>query len=177
MACSQLRALQLAMLVPLVDSMKCPGSGSWIHASCRVVAQATATCSEVAAEINARASHQQGWVDPHNGGIYRVLRRSDAEIQTERKTNPATSVGGKIYTDKQTFTLRSFGGGCKISACSESQGFSVADFSTNYCNIRNLYCGSKEGCHPVLKDFSTTEESVSPSAFAGKDKGACIVRA
>ncbi|CAJ1381655.1 unnamed protein product [Effrenium voratum] len=77
------------------------------------------------------------------------------------------------------FTFSSFDGArasCDIHACSESQGFSVKDFSTNYCNLRNLYCGSTEGCVPVKHDFETSEEEVTPSWFGGSDKDACIVK-
>merc|ERR1711939_1054847 len=125
--------------------------------------------------MGSRASGEGGWVDPHNGGIYSVLGSDNGVIQTQRTTNPATSVGGKVYTDKQTFTLSDADGGCQISACSESQGTSVGDFSTNYCDLRNLYCGSADGCKTVSNDFTSDEQSHSGSIGAGHDAGACIV--
>merc|ERR1711865_1126354 len=67
-------------------------------------------------------------------------------------------------------------GGCRIEACSESQGTSVGDFSTNYCDLRNLYCGSADGCKTVSKDFSHSESSHKGSIGAGHDAGACIVQ-
>merc|ERR1712176_1166007 len=80
------------------------------------------------------------------------------------------------YTDKQTFVLSARDeGGCKIEACSESQGASGADFSTNYCDIRNLYCGSADGCPTVSHDFTSTEVSHKGSLLAGHDFGQCIV--
>merc|ERR1711907_875004 len=86
-------------------------------------------------------------------------------------------VGGKMYTDKQRFTLsKTANGGCEIQACSESQGFSVGDFSTNYCDMRTLYCGSSDGCKPVKTDFASEEKSVKPSLGAGHDFSACIVK-
>jgi len=86
--------------------MKCPGSGAWLgHAKTQVVATASASCADVAAEITSRASATGGWTDPHNGGIYSVLSHSATEIETKRTTNPKHSVGGQTYTDKQTFTL------------------------------------------------------------------------
>ena len=39
-------------------------------------------------------------------------------------------------------------------ACSESQITSYIDFSTNFCNIRQLLCGSKEGCKTMNHDFA-----------------------
>ncbi|CAK9033688.1 unnamed protein product [Durusdinium trenchii] len=57
----------------------------------------------------------------------------------------------------------------------EIKVFSLKDFSTNYCNLRNLYCGSEEGCKPVKHDFNNSEVSLDKARFAGKDKSACIV--
>jgi len=156
------------------DSYSCPGSGSLVHASMKVTATAAASCSDVQAEITARASGSGGWTDPHNGGIYSVLS-TDGGINTQRTTNPATSVGGQVYTDKQIFVLSDADGGCQIKACSESQGTSVGDFSTNYCDIRNLFCGSADGCKPVQHDFTHKEDSHSGSIGAGHDAGNCIV--
>lgn len=126
-------------------------------------------------EMKARASAQNGWVDPHNGGIYSVTSSSATGLQTQRTTNPKTSVGGKVYTDKQIFTFTPQGTGCEIKGCSESQSTSVADMSTNYCDMRNLYCGSADGCKTVSKDFTSTQSSVHPSLGAGTDFSKCIV--
>merc|ERR1712048_373456 len=149
--------------------------GSLVHASMKVTAKASASCADVQAEIEARAQGKS-WVDPHNGGIYSLLDSQNGVIQTQRTTNPATSVGGQVYTDKQTFTLSTRDeGGCKIEGCSESQGASGAAFSTNYCDLRNLYCGSADGCTPVSKDFTTDEVAHKGSLLAGHDFGQCIV--
>lgn len=153
---------------------QCPGSGALIHASMKVTASAAASCSDVEAEITARAGGGS-WVDPHNGGIYSLLSSENGVIQTQRTTNPATSVGGTVYTDKQTFVLSDDGAGCKIEACSESQGTSVGDFSTNYCDIRNLYGGSADGYSVVAKDFTHEETSHKGSIGAGHDATKCIV--
>ena len=45
---------------------------------------------------------------------------------------------------------------------------------TNYCNLRMLYCGSADGCKPVLHDLTAVEASVDPSIGAGKDQSACL---
>jgi len=87
------------------------------------------------AEMSARAAHMNGWVDPHNGGVYSKGESGTNELQTQRTTNPEKSVGGKLYTDKQIFTFTEKGAAsCQIDGCSESQGMSVGDFSTNYCD-------------------------------------------
>jgi len=157
---------------------QCPG-GPLIHASMKVTASAAASCSDVEAEITGRAQASQAgsWVDPHNGGIYALTSSSaDGVIQVERSTNPGTSVpAGTTYTDKQTFVLSADGAGCKIEACSESQSTSVGDFSTNYCDIRNLYGGSADGYTVVAKDFTHEETSHKGSIGAGHDATKCIV--
>merc|ERR1712178_160438 len=79
-------------------------------------------------------------------------------------------------TDKQTFELTSKDGGCEIKGCSESQGFSIGDFSTNYCDLRNLYCGSGDGCITVKHDFSSKEDSHDGSIGASHDFSKCIVK-
>ena len=63
---------------------------------------------------------------------------------------------------------------CVVRGCSASQVTSVADFSTNYCNLRMLYCGSKDGCRPVLHDFAVDETKVAPSTGAGSSAAACL---
>ena len=46
--------------------------------------------------------------------------------------------------------------------------------STNYCNLRMMYCGEADGCHPVGSDVTVSETAVSPSTGAGTDKTACL---
>jgi len=51
---------------------------------------------------------------------------------------------------------------------------SLADFSTNYCDLRMMYCGKADGCHPVEYNFQTTETNVGGSLGASHDKSACL---
>merc|ERR1711879_246015 len=142
----------------------------------KVTATASASCSAVEAEISARAQGKGSWVDPHNGGIYSLTSSEDGIIKTQRSTNPATSVpAGTTYIDKQIFVLTGSGDSCKIEACSESQSTSVGDFSTNYCDILNLYGGSAAGYNVVSKDFTSDESSHKGSVGAGHDASKCIV--
>ena len=115
----------------------------------------SASCAEAAKEVNARIAGQyEDWYDPHNNGTYSLLSDdtgSGGLLQLERVT------GNKKYTDKINFSFSDSGGGCSIDACSQSQVTSIADYSTNYCNSRVLYCGAADGCKPVTHDFTTTE--------------------
>ena len=51
-----------------------------------------------------------------------------------------------------------------MQACSESQGPSGCDYSTNYCNVRNLYCNSAEGCR-VLRHELISKEKYGASCY------------
>merc|ERR1719471_1350011 len=49
-------------------------------------------------------------------------------------------------------------GGCTVYACSDSQGISAADGSTNYCNVHNLYANEKKDkVKPVHTDLTYKE--------------------
>merc|ERR1712046_559129 len=100
-------------------------------------------CTKVREEMAARITSKT-WVDPHNGGIYSIIA-NEGNLKTQRTTNPANDATGQnnTYTDKQVFVFEDNDDGCLVHGCSESQGFSVMDFSTNYCDLRNLYCGSQ----------------------------------
>lgn len=150
----------------------CPSSPSTPHASCGTTVKAAASCADVAAEMVARVNGEAGWVDPHNGGTYSVLSSSATELQLKRVTGDHKP---GPYTDLITFELAGSGATCVITGCSASQSTSVGDFSTNYCNQRNLYCGSAEGCKVVKNDFAISETDVKPSIGAGKDPSQCIV--
>ena len=41
---------------------------------------------------------------------------------------------GEYFTDFFGFTYAEVGSGCSVASCSESQGPSLCDFSTNFCN-------------------------------------------
>uniref|UniRef100_A0A7S1WG60 Uncharacterized protein n=1 Tax=Alexandrium catenella TaxID=2925 RepID=A0A7S1WG60_ALECA len=150
--------------------MECPGSKAFIHAKAMVRSQVFGTCSEVMAEMEARVAGQfNKWHDPHNNGTYTLLQSSASKLEFSRLT------GNEKYTDLLTFTFQRMSGNtCYISGCSESQVFSIRDYSTNFCNLYNLFCNKGEGCHPVLHDLRNSETSVTSSIGAGKDKDECL---
>jgi hypothetical protein len=57
-----------------------------------------------------------------------------------------------------------------MTGCSESQVTSYLDFSTNYCDLHDLYCGSKDGCKFVTSDLKY-EEEIQECDY--HDKGQC----
>jgi len=137
---------------------QCPGSPAAIHAKCLMkVNFASTPCSDVMEEAKLRAGQQEGWLDPHNRGTYEVLATTDNQLSLSRKT------GDEKYTDLMDLTFESATNdsgdeGCILHACSESQVFSVLDFSTNYCSLRNLYCSSQDDCPVAVHDHVAYEE-------------------
>lgn len=156
--------------------VKCPGSESFIHASCSTVVSVEGfSCTEVKEEILARIAgqHTGKWQDPHNNGKYKVIEAADdGSLLLSRRT------GNDKYTDKMLFNFEDDQSGekrCTLAACSESQVTSVADFSTNYCNLRNLYCGVTDHCPYVKYTLDKVIElQVKPSIGAGTSKEACL---
>ena len=162
----------MALASASASAYSCPGSPSWIHASARVTAAVNAPCEEVREEMRARVNGQfEHWHDPHNNGTYAVLDAGAADsLKLQRLT------GDRKYTDKLTFVFQDAAAHtCMVLGCSESQVTSVADFGTNYCNLRMLYCGSADGCKPVVHDYTSDERAVSTSSPAARhDMKLCL---
>ena len=136
----------LCAIAVVSAAMNCPKSGALMHAGCEVTISFQNSCSEVQAEINARINGQgAGWTDPHNNGTYSILSAADDLYQLQRLT------GNEKYTDKINFGFDAKSESeCEVSACSESQVYSIGDAGTNFCNSFDLYC-NEEGCHSFTK--------------------------
>mmetsp|Transcript_2760 Transcript_2760/g.3440 ORF Transcript_2760/g.3440 Transcript_2760/m.3440 type:complete len:356 (-) Transcript_2760:316-1383(-) len=163
------RLVSFALLPLLSTAISCPGSKSFVHAKCSMTVKFPGnSCQEVATEMIARINGENGWKDPHNGGTYTLTSGSpqSSVLTTQRVT------GNGKYTDLQKFTLNGAGSSCEVDACSESQVFSVVDYSTNYCDLHLLWCGSQDGCPVAHTDFSYTESFDSCSQ---NDKSKCVV--
>lgn len=151
-------------------SITCPGSPASMHAGMKLSAVADTTCSAVKSEAKARVEGKNGWTDPHNKGTYTEVEQVDdgVDMSFSRLT------GDRKFTDKMVFTLTDIGSKCKIDACSESQGGSNEDFSTNYCNLKMLFCGSDDQCHPVIHDFTSSGETTKQIAGASATMQDCF---
>eukprot|EP00440_Ansanella_granifera_P060462 gb/GFBE01065535.1/.p1 GENE.gb/GFBE01065535.1/~~gb/GFBE01065535.1/.p1 ORF type:complete len:177 (+),score=58.32 gb/GFBE01065535.1/:1-531(+) len=151
----------------------CPGSPAFMHAKQQVKVEFSENgCKDVRDEMLARIAGKNGWVDPHNRGTYSLdgPQPSDSFLKVKRLT------GDKKYTDKMLFKFEGGQGTCQVTACSESQVFSVLDFSTNFCNMHDLYAGSQDGCPVAEKDLKYTETVFGGSSGAGYDKSKCVVK-
>jgi len=141
----------------------CPGSPASIsHSKCSYSVQfSNSNCARVQAEILERMQGNASWVDPHNGGTYTVMSSLGCpgsgclSILGQRVTGLAPH-----YTDKFKLTFNGDQSQCTMTACSESQGTSLYDASTNYCNMHVLYCTGAQGCPSVAEpNFVYTESN------------------
>lgn len=122
------------------------------HSACSLTAKFRHRCALVQSEIEARISNNLD--RKSHPGVY-SLTSSVAGVCTHgsRITSPMASpspkdvgLSGDTFTDSFGFIYDDDGEHCRVSACSESQGFSLCDFSTNFCNLFNLFCNEGEGC-------------------------------
>ena len=140
----------------------CPGSPSSAHAKCKLeVLFPNNSCQQVKDEVVSRLQGKNGWHDPHNNGTY-VLE--DASPSSDGNFLAFSRItANQKYTDKihMKFSPSSSSddSGCILLACSESQVTSILDFSTNYCNIRNLYCNQNDDHCPIIDQELTYVES------------------
>ena len=131
----------------------CPESPASVHAKCELTVRFDQPCDKVMHEMLARITGSSQWVDPHNQGTYAMESASDTRIEVSHVT------GNKLYTDKMAIEFEaSANKSCTIKACSASQDTYVFDYSTNFCNLRNLYCNSKEDGCPVVNHELTYRE-------------------
>jgi len=117
----------------------CPSSQHRDHTMAEMTIDFTNSCSEVAAEITARAGSAANggkWVDPHNRGHYKVLSTNGNLIEVQRWT------GNYEYKDLVTFSMQASGTGCKVNACAVSQPNSNNSGGTDMCDMGNLICNS-----------------------------------
>lgn len=157
----------------------CPGSPASVRAKCETtVSFPDASCSTVGEEIIGRGSHQSGWKDPHNGGTYHTTPTNKMMMGGRKSMTISGSrlTGNQKYTDRFDFVLTDTErGGCQMTACSESQVLSVVDFSTNYCNLRMLYCNKADGCN-VLKHDLDYDEKFAFGKCSQRDKNKCLTK-
>eukprot|EP01061_Rhynchopus_euleeides_P013323 TRINITY_DN23283_c2_g1_i1.p1 TRINITY_DN23283_c2_g1~~TRINITY_DN23283_c2_g1_i1.p1 ORF type:complete len:187 (+),score=50.46 TRINITY_DN23283_c2_g1_i1:59-562(+) len=138
----------------VLGGYSCPSSAASMHASCEVTATVNGTCADAMAEVELRiyANGNGTWTDPHNGGNYSLTALDAAQLDGKRITGKPPH-----YEDHFTLKFAAAGNSCEITACSVSQSSSYLDYSTNYCNVRNLYCGGASGCKYIKYNFGYTE--------------------
>jgi hypothetical protein len=142
------------------SSFACPPTPATVHAKCAMTVQFDQPCDVVQTEMIARLRAENNWVDPHNQGTY-TLSEANSNSDSTNRLEASRLTGNKMYTDKLAFgfTNSTSQSGCTVSACSVSQVTSILDMSTNYCNLRNLYCNSKQDSCPVVHHELTYKEA------------------
>lgn len=156
----------VAVISACINAMTCPTSDSKMHAGCEVSIEFVDECTTVKKEIEARIFGQyETWHDPHNNGTYSLTSQDDSQFSISRVT------GDLKYTDKMIFTFtNNVHDGCTVGACSQSQVFSIGDYSTNFCNLHDLYC-SDAGCHP----FTTLSYTEAVGTCTEASPSKCLV--
>jgi hypothetical protein len=137
----------------------CPGSPSSIHAQCSLTVEFDNQCSSVLDEVYARMTGQEGWVNPQNGGTYNLTKKTSEVLEGTRLT------GDGRYADKFKISFEIQNDACIVHSCSRSQVFSIYDYDTNYCNLRNLYCSADDGCKVANNKLVLREEVLGSCAF------------
>jgi hypothetical protein len=146
-----------------------------MHAGVHMKVTFANSCKAVQTEMLGRVTGgtaAKPWTDPHNGGHYSCINTckiGSARFMLKRKTG-----GQGRYTDKIDLSFKPSGTKCEVTACSESQVTSYKDFSTNFCNIRNLYCGPGDKCPTVGPVLTFSERVTKTLAGSTTDKNACI---
>merc|ERR1719384_2727717 len=111
--------------------------------------------------MEARANMQDGWKDPHNNGKYDIAKDSTSAVLAVDHYGgnfPHFHDKVNLVFDNRRRLLGEKATGCTVYACSDSQGISAADSSTNYCNIRNLYANeSQDHVKPVHTNLNYKE--------------------
>jgi len=164
--------------LPADASVTCPAwSGKGLfspNAHCKMEWTLAASCDLVREEIYARVEKKNHWIDAHNQGNY--ANRTD-ETQEDRlvklqritphllfKRPEWETKMNTQFIDHINLSLEDVDGTdqCKVSGCSESQGKSLWDYSTNFCNMKVLLAGESEGYKKAIHDIRTVEEPTLP---------------
>mmetsp|Transcript_164378 Transcript_164378/g.315736 ORF Transcript_164378/g.315736 Transcript_164378/m.315736 type:complete len:258 (-) Transcript_164378:31-804(-) len=146
---------------------QCPGSSAGMRAWHKISVQANVDCDKAKAEVKGRANGEGGWQDPAIGMSTKLLAEGD-QIKVERKSG--------AFTDHVLFSFNGTSSSCKITGCSESQGQSMADFGSNFCNSYNFMCGMEEGCCPSTMgwEYKISElTTVAKSSASSKSMSVC----
>ncbi len=153
------------------SSVECPGSPSAKHAHCALMWHVKGqTCDKVVEEALARIKGEKAWTDPKSKpGKYELLKESSTQVFAQRTTGDGTN-----YVDKflLTFVDNSKGKhqGCVVQGCSDAVSPSYEDYSSNYCNMFNVLCGSNDDCTFVHHDLKINRENLVDCEFHKKSE-------
>ena len=149
----------------------CPGSPEAVHAKCHLSVLFAEPCLRVLAVVNGRVVGRHGWHDckEPRPGVYDGLAWSASR-----------TTGNGLFTDLLGFRFApepegatASTGGCRVSACSESQVTSIVDYSTNYCSLRNLYADANLTFTETLTDCRQHDLGECCKSHDCDDKGTC----
>ena len=136
----------------------CPSPTTGVHAACEVTATVNGSCADAQAEVLDRLKGTDGWMDPHKGSYNITSATSDLVMGSHlRDVDPNYMDHFILHFVNNTAVAKA--PSCNISSCSKTTNTSIVDYSLNYCNVYNLYCGSDSGCPYVKHNFLNTSEN------------------
>lgn len=145
---------------------ECPGSPQDPHAWFKISVETNVDCDRAKAEVKARAEGD-GWSE-RAIGMSTALLEDGEKIRVERRS--------QRFTDHVLFSFSGTSSSCTIVGCSESQGRSMSDFGSNFCNSYNLVCGLEDGCCPATmgSEYVVSEPTtMDKSSASSKNMAVC----
>merc|ERR1712122_460839 len=134
-----------------------PGSGSPLHASCKINWEwSDNQCSEIHEKL---INQIKLWTPEDNcaGGGQKCLYELIEETSDYIKATHTTPI--KRYVDTLTFKFTTNNNGCNVLAFSSSDlWYAILDYGTNYCNLENLLTGA--GLDQIPGFIETTSNRV-----------------
>eukprot|EP00434_Breviolum_minutum_P022871 symbB.v1.2.020180.t1/scaffold1684.1/size105940/3 len=139
-----------------LNGQACPGSPvDWDHhSSCMESRRFHNPCSHVQEEIEKRIAKNAD--RKKLPGTYELLATQSGSCSKGSRATSPYAVPGP-FTDLFGFIYEAPVGEsqqCLLTSCSESQVPSLCDFSTNFCNLFNLFCNEMDGCETLAHDLS-----------------------
>ena len=139
----------------------CPGSSSSTHSKTILeTAFKKNSCAEVKQEMKSRVLIDPSFTitgdddgDPNN---FQGARMQLAVDRGDDKFGFYFKPTNIDYTSSS----KKHPPGCVLTACGERQSRSFDDASSNYCGMRNLYCGSRKTCQFINHDMDFDEKIV-----------------
>ena len=114
-----------------------------LHAHCAMTIQFKQTsCRE--AYNNMKEAVEMWQPEPKAGGMYAVWDATEEESIWATRTTPTKHYVDDILFDYFGNTENFNDPGCRVEAKSRSQSLSYYDYSTNYCNMWNVFNTVKE---------------------------------
>ena len=161
------RTLALLAAPLAARAVSCPAGPDEAPRTALTVSFPRYSCETVRNEFKARMA-----MDPS----YRVTAEASDQLAAARTTDATHDLFAFSYEatvqDQRQGSPRERVAGCVVSACGVklNQGDEEGEL---YCSMRDLYCGAREDCVPLL-DFGEYTEYIKERSRSRTDAGRCV---